>query len=81
MKREKKDYGSNLRFDEDYRDRVDTLTVYGLAFPFDAAKGLDGKLSVEVSSRNTRRPADPGATGETTDYDQITVALSLAYRW
>jgi len=81
VKREQTDYRSNLPFDENYRKREDDRTTFGVAVETSLGKGLKGRLAAEFASQDTARPADPGATGEESDFDRFLIGLSVSYRW
>lgn len=75
------EYSSNHPFDEDHRGRKDARMAYGSSIRFKLGKGVETRLTAEYARQDTSRPADPGATGEVSDYDRFAVGLAIEYRW
>jgi hypothetical protein len=76
-----KDYSSSEPFDVSHRDRSDVQDKLELSVRAKFNAEWEARLGIERTFQETDRPADPGAAGETTDYQRTMVMFTAIFKW
>ncbi len=76
-----KDWSSGEAFDVSHRDRSDVQDKIEFVVKVQFSKQWEGRIGVERTVQGTDRPADPGASGETSDYQRNVFTFAAIFRW